>query len=101
LDYKSAIDGVLFEGGQAESQVTEIVEERFIPGFAAGIIGMKAGETKNVEAKFPDDYSNQELGGKTAVFKILTCREHLLRRRFCAAVLGGPLYVDAEFGGGA
>ena len=70
LDYAGSIDGTPFEGGTAENQLTEIVEERFIPGFAAGIIGMSAGETKTVEAKFPDDYSNQELAGKTALFEV-------------------------------
>jgi trigger factor len=70
IDFKGTIDGVPFEGGTAENQVTEIAEARFIPGFAAGIIGMNAGETKTVEAKFPDDYANQELAGKTAQFEV-------------------------------
>ena len=70
LDYVGTIDGVPFEGGSAQNQVTEIAEARFIPGFAAGIIGMKAGETKTVEAHFPDDYQNPELAGKTASFEV-------------------------------
>ena len=70
LDYSGSIDGVPFEGGQAENQPTEIIAERFIPGFIAGIIGMKAGESKTVEAKFPDDYSNADLAGKTAHFEV-------------------------------
>jgi trigger factor len=70
IDYLGKIDGVPFEGGAAEQQPTEILAERFIPGFADGIVGMVAGETKDVEAKFPDDYSNTELAGKTAVFTI-------------------------------
>ena len=41
-----------------------------IPGFATGIVGMKAGETKEVEAKFPDPYGAPELAGKDAVFTI-------------------------------
>jgi trigger factor len=70
LDYEGKIDGVAFEGGTAQGQETEILENRFIPGFASGIAGMKAGETKDVSAKFPDDYGNQELAGKDAVFTI-------------------------------
>jgi trigger factor len=70
IDYEGKIDGVPFEGGKAEGQPTEIVEDRFIPGFASGIVGMSAGETKDLEAHFPADYGNAELAGKTAVFTV-------------------------------
>ena len=70
IDYEGKIDGVAFEGGTAKGQQTELNEDRFIPGFATGIAGMKAGETKDVEAKFPDDYQQKDLAGKTAVFTI-------------------------------
>ena len=70
IAYEGKIDGVPFDGGKAENQPTEILEERFIPGFASGIVGMSAGETKDIEAHFPADYSNTELAGKTAVFTI-------------------------------
>lgn len=70
MDYEGKIDGVAFEGGTAKGQQTELSEERFIPGFATGIAGMKAGETKDVEAKFPDDYQQPDLAGKTAIFTI-------------------------------
>ncbi len=70
LDYEGKIDGVPFDGGKAEGQDTEIIEERFIPGFASGIVGMSAGETKDVTAKFPDDYQNADLAGKDAIFTI-------------------------------
>jgi trigger factor len=70
IDYEGKIDGVAFEGGTAKGQQTELNEDRFIPGFATGIAGMKAGETKDVEAKFPDDYQQTDLAGKTAVFTI-------------------------------
>ncbi len=70
LDYEGKIDGVAFAGGTAQGQETEIQEERFIPGFASGIVGMTSGETKDVTAHFPDDYSNTELAGKDAVFTI-------------------------------
>ncbi|GAC1493689.1 MAG: trigger factor [Vulcanimicrobiaceae bacterium] len=70
IDYLGKIDGVPFDGGAAEGQATEILEDRFIPGFASGIVGMAAGETKDIEAHFPADYGNAELAGKTAVFTI-------------------------------
>ena len=70
MDYRGTIDGIAFEGGEAENQTTELLEDRFIPGFAAGIAGMKAGDSKEVEANFPDEYSVSELAGKKAVFAI-------------------------------
>jgi trigger factor len=70
VDYEGKIDGVAFDGGTATNQVTELEEGRFIPGFATGIAGMKPGETKDVEAHFPDDYSEPSLSGKTAVFTV-------------------------------
>ena len=70
MDYEGKIDGVAFEGGTATGQETELNEARFIPGFVDGIVGMKAGDTKDVSAKFPDPYSNEDLAGKDAVFTI-------------------------------
>ncbi len=70
LDYAGTIDGVAFDGGTAENQVTNLEEGRFIPGFASGIAGMTAGETKEVEAVFPGDYSEATLSGKTAIFTV-------------------------------
>lgn len=70
VDYEGKVDGVPFEGGAATGQETELTESRFIPGFVAGIVGMKAGETKDVEADFPDPYGNADLAGKHAVFTI-------------------------------
>jgi trigger factor len=70
MDYEGTIDGVAFEGGTAKGQMTELDEKRFIPGFATGIAGMSAGETKDVEAHFPADYPVAELAGKTPVFHV-------------------------------
>jgi trigger factor len=70
IDYEGKVDGVPFEGGSASGQETELAESRFIPGFVAGIVGMKAGETKDVPATFPDPYGNADLAGKDAVFTI-------------------------------
>jgi trigger factor len=70
MDYAGSIDGVPFDGGTAQGQVTELDERRFIPGFAAGIVGMSAGDKKDIEAQFPDDYQQTDLAGKKAVFVI-------------------------------
>lgn len=70
IDYEGRIDGELFDGGTAQNQVTELSNDRFIPGFVDGIAGMATGETKDVEAHFPDDYSVESLAGKTATFHI-------------------------------
>jgi trigger factor len=70
LDFAGAIDGEPFEGGTATNQPTEVLEGQFIPGFASGIVGMKAGETKAVEATFPPDYQAADLAGKAATFTV-------------------------------
>jgi trigger factor len=70
MDYAGTIDGEAFDGGTAEGQVTELDENRFIPGFASGIAGLGAGESKDVEAVFPEDYPVEHLAGKTAVFHV-------------------------------
>ena len=70
MDFEGTIDGVAFEGGTAKGQMAELDENRFIPGFASGIAGLGAGESKDVEAVFPSDYGNTELAGKTAMFHV-------------------------------
>ncbi|MDH2909359.1 MAG: trigger factor, partial [Candidatus Eremiobacteraeota bacterium] len=70
IDFIGRIDGTAFEGGSAEGQVAELLEDRFIPGFASGIVGMKAGERREVETHFPEAYHASELAGKTATFEI-------------------------------
>ena len=74
IDYAGKIDGVAFDGGTATGQQAEIAEERFIPGFASGIVGMAAGETRDISVKFPDDYGQTDLAGKDATF-IITVHE--------------------------
>lgn len=70
LDYEGRIGDEPFEGGKAEGETTELLEDRFIPGFATGIAGMKAGETKDISARFPDEYGHPELAGKEATFTV-------------------------------
>jgi trigger factor len=57
-------------GGEATDFQTDLIEDKFIPGFIAGIVGMNPGETKEVSAQFPDPYASEELAGKAAIFTI-------------------------------
>jgi trigger factor len=59
-----------FPGGSAEDFQVELAEGRFIEGFIDGIVGMKAGETKDVSVTFPESYPQEDLAGKPAVFTI-------------------------------
>jgi len=70
VDYEGSIDGAPFDGGRGQGEVMELVEGRFVPGFAAGIGGMTPGETKSIEARFPDEYPVPGLAGKTAQFQV-------------------------------
>lgn len=69
IDFVGSIDGVKFEGGAAEDQTLVLGEGRFIPGFEEQIVGMKAGDEKDINVKFPEDYT-PEFAGKDAVFAI-------------------------------
>lgn len=70
IDFVGSIDGEAFEGGSAEGSSLELGSGQMIPGFETGIIGMKAGDTRNVEVTFPEDYQAENLKGKDAVFAI-------------------------------
>ena len=70
IDFVGKVDGEAFEGGSAEDQTLVLGSGSMIPGFEAGIEGMKAGETKAVEVTFPEEYGNKDLAGKAAVFDI-------------------------------
>ncbi len=70
IDYAGSIDLVPFENGSATGQTVEVAENRFIPGFALGMVGMSAGETRVIDAHFPEDYGQADLAGKDAKFTI-------------------------------
>jgi len=70
IDYKGLKDGEAFEGGSAEGQNLELGSGRMIPGFEDGIVGMKAGEQKEINVTFPEDYQAEELKGQAVVFEI-------------------------------
>ena len=70
IDYVGKIDGVAFSGGTAQGQSLKIGSKTFIDDFEDELIGTKPGETKDVTAKFPDDYGKTELAGKEAIFTV-------------------------------
>ena len=70
IDYEGFNDGVPFEGGKAENYSLIIGSNTFIPGFEEQLIGMKAGEEKDINVVFPEDYHAEELKGKPVVFKV-------------------------------
>lgn len=70
IDFAGYIDGELFEGGSAEDHDLTIGSNQFIPGFEEGLIGKNKGEEVNVEVTFPEEYHEESLKGKPAVFKV-------------------------------
>lgn len=70
FDFEGFVDGKAFDGGKAENFVLEIGSGQFIPGFEEGMIGLKAGEEKEVKVTFPAEYGAAHLAGKDAVFKV-------------------------------
>ena len=68
LDFVGKIDGEAFEGGAAEDYPLVLGSNSFIPGFEDGLLKVKAGDVKDVEVDFPEDYQAPNLAGKKAVF---------------------------------
>lgn len=70
IDFEGIMDGVPFKGGKAQDMLLKIGSGRFIPGFEEQLIGMSVGEEKEINVRFPEDYSNKELAGKEATFRV-------------------------------
>lgn len=68
FDFVGTVDGEPFEGGSAEDFPLKLGSGQFIPGFEEQMVGVKAGEEKNVEVTFPEEYQAEHLAGKAAVF---------------------------------
>lgn len=68
LDYSGSVNGEKFEGGTAEDQTLVLGSNAFIPGFEDQLIGVSAGEQKDIHVTFPAEYHAEELAGKEAVF---------------------------------
>ena len=70
IDYEGKKDGVAFEGGTAADAVLGIGSGSFIDGFESGLVGVKVGETVDLNLKFPENYGNADLAGKDVVFTV-------------------------------
>ncbi len=71
IDFEGSVDGVLFPGGTAQAQRLEIGSNTFIPGFEEQLIGKNIGEEVQVKVTFPEDYHEETLMGKEAIFKVV------------------------------
>ena len=69
IDFEGFKDGVPFEGGKGENFSLELGSGSFVPGFEEQVIGMKAGEEKDLDIAFPENY-HEDLAGKAVVFKV-------------------------------
>jgi trigger factor len=70
IDFEGFLGEETFEGGKGENYSLELGSNSFIPGFEEQLVGTKAGESKDVNVTFPEDYQAEDLAGKDAVFKV-------------------------------
>jgi trigger factor len=70
IDFQGRMDGAEFQGSSGAGQTAVLGEGRLLPDFEAGLAGMKAGETKTFDVRFPDDYHGREVAGKAARFEV-------------------------------
>jgi len=70
IDYVGKKDGVAFDGGTAEGYDLGIGSGSFIPGFEEGLVGVKKGETVDIELTFPENYRAPDLAGAEVVFTV-------------------------------
>jgi trigger factor len=70
MDFEGKVDGQPFAGGTGEDMSVELGSGSLIPGFEDGLVGAKAGDRREVEVTFPDDYPSDEVKGKPATFSV-------------------------------
>ena len=70
IDFVGTVDGVKFDGGEAEGFDLTLGSGQFIPGFEDQVVGMNIGEKKDVNVTFPENYQAENLKGKAAVFAV-------------------------------
>ena len=70
INFEGFVDGEAFDGGKGEDHALILGSGAMIPGFEDGIVGMKKGDSRDIEVTFPEDYQAEELKGKAATFKI-------------------------------
>ena len=78
LDFEGFVDGVAFDGGKGENYSLTIGSGTFIPGFEDQLVGVEAGKEVEVNVTFPEDYHEESLKGKPAVFK---CTVHEIKAK--------------------
>ena len=69
ISFKGSIDGVPFDGGTGEGIQVVIGAGQFIPGFEEQLVGIAAGETRNLKVSFPKNYASEKLAGQPAEFE--------------------------------
>ena len=70
VDFEGSVDGTPFEGGKGEDMAVELGSGRLIPGFEDQLVGAKAGDKRELNVTFPDDYPSETVKGKPAVFAV-------------------------------
>ncbi len=70
VDFEGFVDGEAFDGGKGEGADIILGSGTMIPGFEKGLLKCKSGDEKDLQLKFPDEYQNENLAGKEALFKI-------------------------------
>lgn len=71
ISYVGKVNGKAFQGGTSTGSVIELGNSGYIDGFDDGVTGMKIGDTKDLNLKFPDDYANNaDLAGKDVIFSV-------------------------------
>ncbi|MFN3211786.1 MAG: trigger factor [Henriciella sp.] len=70
IDFLGKLNGEPFDGGAAEEHTLVLGSNSFIPGFEDQLIGVKAGDEKDVEVTFPENYQAENLAGQDAVFEV-------------------------------
>lgn len=70
IDFKGYVEDVAFEGGEANDFELEIGSGSFIDNFEEQLVGLSAGDAKDVNVKFPEQYGKDELNGKPAKFEV-------------------------------
>jgi len=91
IDFAGFKDGVAFDGGSAKGHQLEIGSGQFIPGFEEQMLGMKKGETRDLNLTFPENYGVKDLAGVDVVFKVTvhkieTKKEAELNDQFVASL---------------
>ena len=87
IDFAGSVNGKPFEGGKGEDMQIELGSGRLIPGFEDQLVGAKAGDKRDVNVTFPDDYPVADLKGKAALFDVTVK----------AVKVAGKTSVDEDF----